>query len=462
MDITTLLARADPAPTRCTLIGVGQFGRTLLMQSRRIPLLDLRILCDRDVGRLDAIVRSAGLTEDRFRFTSDRRSALNALEHGKVVLTDDPDLAIGLPSDVVVEATGNAEAGAANATRAIARGRHVCLVTKETDCLVGPLLSRRARSAGVVLSQVDGDQPSLLLALLSWAGALGLDVAGAGKASEHDFVWCAETGQVRAAGLPMTAPFDAALWGTGSDDPAALVAARAKALSAIPQRTPPDFCELCLVSNASGLLPDRPDLHAAIARPLELADLFRGTSHGGLFSGDRRLDIFNCLRREDEISAAGGVYAVIAAPDPETGALFRDKGIPVSRDGRHVLIYNPTHLLGVEAPMSVLVPHRLGLSTGAQAVRPVSDVTMRASRDLRAGETLTDLGHHHRVDGIAPLLTPHAPLGGPAPVPYFLALGARVARDVASGAILACDDVVLPGGLLAELRREQDRVTSWD
>ncbi|MDF0599723.1 flagellar biosynthesis protein FlgA [Psychromarinibacter sp. C21-152] len=460
MDISTLLARSGPVPTRGTLIGVGQFGRTLLMQSRRIALLDLRVLCDLNIDRMTAYALSAGLGEDDIVATGSRQRALAALEAGQTVLTDDPELAVSLPADVVVEATGNAEAGARNVEAAIGQGRHVCLVSKETDSVAGPILARRAAAAGVVLSQVDGDQPSLLLGLLSRARALGLKVAGAGKSSEHDFVWSPSMGRVRAQGLEHSAPFPEDLW--ASDIPLPdLVARRADALSAIPQRTPPDFCEMCLVANASGLRPDRPEMIAAIARPLELPDLFRGAEYGGAFTAGGTLDIFNCLRRDDEISAAGGVFAVLETPDADTGELFRAKGIPVSRDARHVLVYNPTHLLGVEAPMSIMVPHRLGLSTGAQRARPVCDVAMRADRDFAPGERLADLGHHHRIEGISPLLTDYAPLGDAAAVPYFLAIEARLARPVRAGAMITCGDIELPAGRLLELRREQDATEAW-
>lgn len=457
MDVAALLARGGPArATRAALIGVGEFGRTLLAQSRRIPQLELAVLCDLDVDRLKVHCLAAGVPEDALTHARDARAAAVALERGATVLTDDPDLAIAMPVDVVVEATGNAQAGAANAVRALSEGRHLVLVTKETDCLVGPLLSERARAAGLTLSQVDGDQPSLLLALLARLSALGLRVVAAGKASEHDIVLDAGAGEAHAVGLPHRVTADPALWGAAGSF-AGRVAARAAALAALPQRTPPDFCELCLVANASGLTPDRPDLHAPIARMVELPSILRPAAAGGILTDGAALDVFNCLRRPDDLSAAGGVFAVVEAPDEATGRLLATKGLPASEDGRFVLVHNPVHLLGVEAPLSILSAHRLGLSTGAQTVRPVSDVTMVAERNFAAGETLADRGHHHRVDGIAPRLTPYAALADAAPVPYFLALGARLTRDVAAGAAVRCADVALPDGPLITLRREQDK-----
>jgi hypothetical protein len=50
---------------------------------------------------------------------------------------------------------------------------------------------------------------------------------------------------------------------------------------------------------------------------------------------------------------------VVELADEETGHLFADKGIPVSRNRRIALIYNPSHLLGVEVPTSIVAVARL-------------------------------------------------------------------------------------------------------
>ena len=213
------------------------------------------------------------------------------------------------------------------------------------------------------------------------------------------------------------------------------------------------------MANGSGLKPDRPDLHAPIARTIELQDSFRPRRSGGLLAGNGRLDIFNCFRRPDEISAAGGVFLVLEAPDAETGGLFAAKGIPVSGGHGHLLVYNPTHLLGVEAPLSILIPHRLGLATGSNTVRPVCDVAMRSSRDLAAGTLLSAEGHHHEVEGTDALLIDRSPLAGAAPIPYYLAAGCRLARGLHKGELVTCDAVETPrNSQLWSLRLEQDRL----
>ena len=463
MNFEELLRAGEPSQAvRTALIGVGQFGLTLLSQSRRLTSLELPVLCDRDVNRVVDACVAAGLARTDVAVVETVSGGLQALESHKTVVTEDPLVAVALPVDVVVEATGNAEAGAQNCLGAIGEGRHVVLVTKETDSVVGPLLSLKARQAGVVLSQVDGDQPSLLLALISWARTLGLEIACAGKASEYDFVHDPQTGIVRVAGLGREARIEAALWGRPEDAPTALVQDRARALADIPQRTAPDYCELCLVANGSGLKPDVPELHACVARPGELPSVLVPDEAGGLLSGANRLDIFNCFRRHDEISFAGGVFAVLRAPDAATGELFRGKGIPVSDDGQHVLIYNPTHLLGVEAPLSILVAKRLGMATGSTAPKPVCDVVMRASGDLPAGSPLEPKGHHHEIDGVAAELHDYRPLGSSTPAPYYLAPGARLSTPIGKGELIPLGAIEMPAdSALHQLRLEQDR-TGFD
>lgn len=460
MNYQSLLARsAVDRPTRTALVGVGQFGLTLLAQSRHVADLELMVLCDPQVKRVRTACLALGWHEDDLVVTENRASAAAAFERGATVITPRHEIATGLPVDVLVEATGDIEIGARTTSAAINNGVNVVLVTKETDAVIGPILSRRAKAAGVVVSQVDGDQPSLTLALISWSRALGLDIACAGKASEYDFVLDFEQSIVRADAKEVSLDDPRALWDSSASSLVDLVNKRASLLDRIPSRTPPDFCELCLIANASGLRPDRPHLHAPIARAIELADLLRTQHDGGLFAETGRLDVFNCLRRPDEISFAGGVFVVVCTPDRKTGQLFSEKGIPVSRDGRHALVYNPTHLLGVEAAMSVLVAHRLGMATGSDDVRAVCDVAARASQDLPSGTKLAEVGKRHVLHGLDPVLIDNAPIGNGGALPYFLANGRTLKRLVRAGETIRMEDVDEPSDSLAlAMRREQDEM----
>jgi predicted homoserine dehydrogenase-like protein len=457
MQFQTLFRPAAERPVRAALLGAGEFGLSLIAQSRRMEGLRIDAVFDLDPARVGKALAAMGVPH---RLCASRAQAHAAADAGEVALCERLDDLLSLKLDIAVEATGHAEAGAAHGLAALAAGLGVAMVSKEAECVVGPALARRAAAAGLPWTLVDGDQPALLIGLVSWARTLGLPILAAGKSSEYDFVYDPADGVTRWLDLSVTAPGIARHWALGEDAPATITA-RAGLLEGLPQRTVPDSCEMTLVANATGLLPDRPDFHAPLAHTPELAEIYGLREAGGLLEKPGALDVFNCLRRPDEASFAGGVFVVVELPDRRTGDLFAGKGIPVSRDRRRALIYNPSHLLGVEAPISIMAAARLGHSILDAEYRPRIDLVARASRALPAGHLMAIEGNRHAVPGLEPLLLPSAPAGPAAPLPYYMAVGLRLIRPVAAGAMLCFADVEAPAGsVLWSLRREQDAMTS--
>jgi predicted homoserine dehydrogenase-like protein len=457
MNYHALLSRSGRV-VRAALIGTGEFGCSLVSQSLSIDNLDVRVLCDRNLQAARDACRRAGVPQDAITVCDSPASARKNFGNGRYVLVEDSALAMDLPVDIVVEATGNPEAGAANAAAAIALGKHVAMATKEADSVIGPVLHGRARRAGLTYTPVDGDQPSLLLGLLSWARTLGLEVVAAGKSSEYDFIYDPAAETVSWRDRSVEVPGFAASWQLAPGDRAGTITRRAKALAALPQRTVPDLCEMGLVVNASKLSPDTPSFHAPLARTVEVPDVFCPRDDGGILEATGVIDVFNCLRRPDEASFAGGVFIVVACRDAATWRTLRDKGIPTSGNGRYALLYNPQHLLGVEAPVSILSAVLLNQSTGGVEIDHRCDLVARAARDFAAGETLTITDqHHHEVDGLEPLLVEPARALGANPLPYYMAVERRLTRPLPAGSLVGCDMVERDGSsTLWSLRAEQD------
>jgi predicted homoserine dehydrogenase-like protein len=454
MNLERLLDLAPGRRFRAALVGAGQFGHSFVFQGLRNPHLDVPVVCDRDPERVAAAFRAAGVPAEDVVRCDGADAATRALERGQRVVLEDAALVPKLPVDIVVEATGDPESAAANAARALDHGRHVAMVSKEADCTVGPALARRAAARGLVYTPVDGDQPSLLIGLLAWTRLVGLEVVAAGKSCEYDFVFDAQRGVVTSNGVEARAPGLAGCW-TCDGDAAALVAARAAAIPGLARQTVPDLAELTVVANATGLKPDVPPLHAPILRTFEVPSVLCPRADGGLLERTGALDVFCCLRMADELSFAGGVFVVVRCADEASWSVLREKGHPLARNGRHALLYNPQHLLGIEALVSVIAACA-GVASGGAAPRPVCDVAARATAPLAAGTRLV-LGERHAVPNVAPLMRDAAPARGANAVPYYLAAGATLARDVPAGAILSCDDVAPPAGSVAwSLRREQD------
>ena len=444
-------------PVETCVVGSGGFGRSFLAQGLRVPLMNARIAVDVDASIAAAGFTALGVAPSDVALCRSAGEAQQAWAAGKYIAAADLAVVVSLPIDVVVEATGNPEAGARHGRLAIEAGHHLVLVSKEVDSVVGPYLAQLAHQRGKVVTPVDGDQPSLLIGLITWAQTLGFTIVAAGKSSEYDFVYDQATQTISCDGKTFAIPGFDQHWTMGERPLGELARARAEICAALPQRAVPDLCELLVVANATGFLADRAELHAPIARIPEVPSFFGPLAEGGLLASERVLDVFHCLRRPDEASFAGGVFVVVRCEDRVTWDLLAAKGHVISRDGARAMVYLPRHLLGLEAATSVLDAAVHGRSSGAQSPQPRLDLIARATRRLAAGSMLAMGGHHHSIDGASAELHAARSLAGTNAVPFYLAANRPLARDVEAGAAITLDDIELDqqSELLA-LRRMQD------
>src|SRR5262249_56830868 len=101
-------------PVRVGLIGAGKFGSMFLSQVPTIAGLEVAVIADLDPERAKAACRAVGWDAARIartRFTDRGTDACDA--------------------EVVIEATGNPQAGIGHALAAIEAGRHVVMVNVE-------------------------------------------------------------------------------------------------------------------------------------------------------------------------------------------------------------------------------------------------------------------------------------------------------------------------------------------
>ena len=445
-------------PVETCLVGGGAFGQSFLGQARFIKRLSARIAVDLTAEAAARALEAAGFAKADIRLCETPAETHLAFASGHAVATGRLETVIGLPFDMLVEATGHPEAAAIHALMAIDTRRHVLLVTKETDSVAGPMLARLAKAEGVGITPVDGDQPSLLIDLITWAETLGFDLLAGGKSSEYDFVVDPTTGIVASNGQMATLPHLRDLWAPGARPLRAVAEARARVLgTAFPLRAVPDLCELTLVANATGFGPDTPPLHAPVARVPEVADLFTDVVAGGLLAGTRRLDVFHNLRAPDEASFAGGVFVTLRCHDRVSWQVLAEKGHVVSRDGATAMVYLPRHLLGLEAATSVLDLAGLGQSGYGEDYAPRIDLVAVTTRDLAAGTALTAKGHHHTIDGVTAEMRPAAPIRSDRTTPYYLVANRVLARPVRAGEAIRLSDLeIAPGSPLLDLRLKQD------
>ncbi|MCM5571765.1 homoserine dehydrogenase [Burkholderiaceae bacterium FT117] len=440
------------------LVGAGSFGRSFVAQGMKTPKMCARVAVDVRIETVEALYRDLGAPADRIRACRTADEARAAWEQGAWIAAEDLAVVLPLPIDVVVEATGHPEAGARHSEMAVQAGKHLVLVSKEVDSVVGPILFHLARERGRTVTPVDGDQPSLLIGLVTWAETLGFEIVAAGKSSEYDFVFDSATGMLESNGREIHAPGFAGLMAAGERDMATLLAERSRLAAELPQRTVPDLCEMLVVGNATGLVPDTPAFHSPILRIDEAPTVFTTRDDGGLLSGTRRLDVFNCLRTPGELSFAGGVFVVVRCDDPVTWQMLAEKGHVLGRNRNTALLWLPRHLLGLEAATSVLGA-AIGEPTGGVEPAHRLDLVAVASRDLDEGTMLDAVGHHHSIAGVGAELRRAGPLAPGAPMPYYLVANRRLLRPVARGQAISVGDVELdPGSRLVALRALQDEI----
>jgi predicted homoserine dehydrogenase-like protein len=423
MITTAMLRELSEKGLRVGLIGAGKFGTMFLNQARRAPGLQIAAVADLAPARARASLASADWPESQYAAAS----LAEALERGSTWLTDDAQGMIASDGlDVIVDATGNPAAGARHALACARHGRHIVMVNVEADVLVGPLLAQRFASAGLAYSLAYGDQPALIVELVDWARACGLEVVCAGKGtrymphfhqSDHSTVWEYHgfAPEVVAKGGFNPKMFNSFIDGTKA------------------------AIEMAAVANACGL---RPQPHGLGFPPCGIHDLpqvLRPSEHGGQLSHGGTVEVVSSLERDgrkvhNDIQV--GVFVTFEGHNEYARRCFVEYGVKTDSSGRFASLYRPYHLIGLELAVSVILAGLRGESTGAPRGF-AADVVATAKRDLPAG---TQLDGEGGVCVYGKLRPAEASLQH-GELPIGLAHDVTLTRDVKAGEVLRWDDV---------------------
>jgi predicted homoserine dehydrogenase-like protein len=414
MNLHRLLQRrlAAGRPVRVGLIGAGKFGSMFLSQVPTTPGIEVAAIADLAPDRAREACRRVGWSEDRIgatRFTDDTAAMLAS-----------PDI------EVVVEATGHAQAGIAHARGAIANGKHIVMVNVEADVLAGAKLAHEAERAGVVYSLAYGDQPALICELVDWARACGFTVIAAGKGTKYLPEYHAST--------------PATVWGYYglTEEQARIGGMNPQMFNSFLDGTKSGI-EMAAVANATGLTPPPDGLSFPPCGTDELAEVLRpGNSAGGLHHAGQ-VEVISSLQRDGSAVARDlrwGVYVVFEAPNDYAQRCFKEYGVVTDASGRITALYRPFHLIGLELNVSILSAALRGEATGAPTGFR-GDVVATAKRALKAGEMLDGEGGGCVWGKLLPART-SLEIGG---LPIGLATRVKLLRDVPAGRSVTWDDV---------------------
>ena len=424
-------------PIRVAIVGAGHMGSGVADQISKMKGIETALLAELDVEKALSVYQVNGIPRDRVLVTNSVSDAREAVDKGRPVVTEDAELPPQVGVDAVVEATGLPEVGARVAYCAIMGQKHTVMLNVEADVVVGPILSRLAKSAGVVYSIAAGDQPGAICEMYDWAATLGLDVVAAGRGT-----WLRPDGRY--------------LTPDSFEDMAKRLGGSPKMYCSFHDGTKPQI-EMAVTANVLGLLPDIRGMHEPFAYVKDLPRIFALKEDGGILTQTCVVELANCYTPEGEEVlqgvVGGGVFLVVTSDHPEIQKnlknLFRRQGY----EGPNYALFRPYHLTCIETPNSVIRACLDGESTGCARDRLITEVVAMSKKDLKAGEIL-DGGGGYTVYGAIEKADIAAdddllPLG--------FAYGIPVLRDIRKDTPIRRSDVTMDtGSFLYKLRAIQD------
>jgi predicted homoserine dehydrogenase-like protein len=418
-----LQARAAD-PIRFAIIGAGQMGVDIVAQVGRMTGLDVVAVADIDLARAASAYEIAGVPRERVVRARTEGEANNAVRAGKYVITEDSGLIPRIASvESVVDATGHPEAGAHIALDCFEHRKHLVMMNVEGDVTIGPVLRRRAEKAGVIYSMAAGDEPTALMELYDFACALGLEIIAAGKGKNNPLNREAvpEQYEVEARRRNLN-PMMLVEFVDGSKT----------------------MIEMACFANATGLVPDVPNMHGPDTSVPELNKVFRVESEGGILKKKGVVDYAVG-------KVAPGVFLIVGTDHPRLKQclVLRDMG-----QGPVYTLFRPFHLCSMEVPLTVAHIGLYGRATMQPRDQLAAEVTTIAKRDLAAGELLEGIGGRTQHAGCMV----YSEAREANALPIGLAKGCKLKRRVAKGALITRDMVEpVSGSILFELRAEQDQ-----
>jgi predicted homoserine dehydrogenase-like protein len=411
-------------PIRIGLIGCGEMGTDIVTQCQFMPGITVAAIAEINAQAAAKAMRIAG--RDNYG-EADTTAKINTLiESGMAALSGDA-LAVCKSDhiDVVIDATGRPAVGAAIGMTAMEHGKHLVMMNVEADVTIGALLKREARRLGVVYTLGAGDEPSSCMELINFVAAQGYPIVAAGKGKNN----------------PLNIDATPDLY----EDEARQRNMNPRMLVEFVDGSK-TMVEMAAISNATGLVPDRPGMHGPAATREELATTLVPKADGGLLSRAGVVD-YSIGK-----GVAPGVFVVAKAPHERIHERLSDLKMG---KGPYFTFIRPYHLTSLEVPSSCARAVLYKTADMQPLDRPVSEVCAVAKKDLKPGDKLDAIGEYTYRAWI--MRVSEAAAAGA--VPCGLLEGGKVSKPIRKGELLTQDNVsVDQGSKIVMLRKRQDEL----
>jgi predicted homoserine dehydrogenase-like protein len=411
-------------PVRVGLIGAGQMGTDIIVQAAQMPGIEVVAAADFQPERIGAAAQMAGPRSRSVETVSDAIGLAREVKKGRLAAATSPELVCQAADvDVIIDATGNPNAGAMVAQQAIAAGKHIVMMNVEADVTAGAYLASKAAQAGVVYTLGAGDEPTAAMELIAFVRGLGYPVVAAGKGKNNPF---------RIDAIPDDYRDEAR---RRNMNPRMLVEFVDGSKTMV---------EMVAIANAADLVPDIPGMHGPAAPRDELQKYFCPKDEGGLLSRKGVVD-FSVAK-----GVAPGVFVVAEMRHPRVRERMNDLHLG---EGPYYSFFRPYHLTSLEVPLSAAAAVLFGESHMRPRPVPSAEVGCVAKRDLKPGERLDAIGEYS-YRGFA--LTRADAISRNA-LPIGLAQGGEVLAAVKKGELLTYASVAPDAGLaIVRARKAQD------
>jgi len=413
-------------PIRVGLIGSGEMGTDIVTQCDQMKGITVAAIAEVRPGAAAKALQIAGRGADSHRDVTTQSAFDSALEGGKTALTDNPQLVCSSPHvDVVIDATGRPGVGAEIGLTAMEHGKHLVMMNVEADVTIGAYLMNEAKRLGVVYTLGAGDEPSSCIEIIQFVKSLGYPIIAAGKGKNNPLNIKATPDEYMAEAKARN--MNARMLVEFVDGSKTMV-------------------EMAAISNATGLVPDKPGMHGPAATLDVLAETLCPKEDGGVLSRTGVVD-YSIGK-----GVAPGVFVITKAPHPRIHERLSDLKMG---KGPYFKFIRPYHLTSLEVPLSCA---RAVLYKSADMVPlpvPTSEVCAVAKKDLVPGDKLDAIGEYTYRAWIMERKEAAAAKA----LPCGLLEGGKVTKPIKLGELLTTDNCAVDtGSKIFELRQRQDKM----
>lgn len=351
-------------PIRVALVGAGLMGKGLVSQMMLVKGMMPSLVVSHKIEDAVKAYTLAGISKDDIKIAKTLEEINVSMENNKFVVTDVTEYATK-PNlvDVVVDATGVPDAGASIAFDAILNKKHIVMLNVEADVVVGPILNKLAKSAGVVYTGSAGDEPGAVQELVDFAEATGFEVLAIGKGKNNPLDYDATPESVREQALKsQLKPLRLASFIDGTNT----------------------MVEMAAMANATGFVPDVRGGHGPTTDVSNLPKIYSLKEEGGILNKYKVVDYAH--------GVAPGVFAIVTSSLPQ---VHHEMKFLKMGDGPNYVLYRPYHLTSLETPISIARAHIYNEPTIVPLYdKPVAEVITVAKKDLKKGQRLDGAGEY--------------------------------------------------------------------